>query len=276
MAPRAAPDESEFSLTLLSTDPGWIAAADAAGVRRIGVDIERRGKAQRQAHVPDARINTHDLADLAVVTAVARHAVPFARLNPWHDDSPAEIDRALGHGARCLMLPYFHGLDEVRRFVEAVAARAEIVLLLETPAAMARLHEISAIEGVAEIMVGLNDMHIGLRLANPMEVATSDLLRHIAELTRAAGLRFGFGGIAPPCLAGLPVSPDLLIARYAQLQATSAWISRSFVGALSGPHELADALAAWRARYRYWRGRDATEHADALGRLRQEVARWRM
>ena len=40
---------TDFRLTLISRDPDLIRAADGAGIDRIGIDIERLGKRERQA-----------------------------------------------------------------------------------------------------------------------------------------------------------------------------------------------------------------------------------
>ena len=97
---------SPFVLTAITRDPALAALCDAAGVDRIGVDIERLGKTSRQGHVPNARISDHELGQLRALGAVVRHATLFARLNPLHDGSGAEVDQALDAGARVLMLPF--------------------------------------------------------------------------------------------------------------------------------------------------------------------------
>jgi hypothetical protein len=260
-----------FLLTLLSTDPAWIEAADGAGVQRIGVDIERLGKAERQRAVADARISGHKLEDLLHVTARVKQARPFARLNGLHAGTGEEVEQALGYGAASLMLPYFRSAREAGRFVDLVAGRAEVILLVETATAMARLPEIVALPGVSEIMIGMNDLHLELGLASPMEIAASDLLAWLAGVVRGAGLRFGYGGIAPPDAAGLPASPDLLLARSVQLGAGSAWVARSFFRGGLTPAEFGPALARWRERRAHWQTRPDGERDLALAALRREV-----
>src|SRR3954462_921153 len=122
----------EFRFTLITNDPVVAARAGAAGLDRIGVDIERLNKAGRQGHIATARISDHELPDLDRLGPVVRRAALFARLNPLHDGSMREVETALAHRARVLMLPFFTTADEVERFVRLVAGRAEIVLLLET------------------------------------------------------------------------------------------------------------------------------------------------
>jgi hypothetical protein len=261
------PEPLDFRLTLLCRDLDLVRAADEAGVQVIGLDLERLGKDQRQRHVPDARVSPYDFEDLRAVCAAVRRATPFVRLNPLHAGSGAEIERALACGARAVMLPYFRAADEAAAFVRLVAGRARVSLLVETGAALVRLHHILAVEGVDEIMVGLNDLHLDLGLASPFEVLASDLFAAAAAQVRRAGLRFGFGGVTCPDDPDLPVAPDLLLAQYARLQAGAAWIARSFFRGGVGPADVAPRLAALRARLAWW----YAQPAAVLDQARREL-----
>jgi hypothetical protein len=263
----------DFTLTLISREPAWIEAADAARVQRIGIDIERLGKAARQGHVPDARISNHTLDDLRTVASRVRHAAVFARLNRLHEGTKHEVDAAIALGAQSLMLPGFRTANEVARFVDLVAGRAEVLLLLETSTAVARLHDVLRVRGVAEIMVGLNDLHLELQLASPLEVAASDLLRWIADQVRGAGIRFGFGGVAQPQCNDLPVPSDLVLSRFAQVGGRSAWISRSFFRNGLTPSDFGAALAALRSRLAFWFAQAAPDLAVAERKLRDAIRR---
>src|SRR6185436_12988331 len=68
---RLTPLADELVLTLWTSDPQLAARADAAGVERIGVDLERLGKRDRQGGL-GTWISEHTEADLATVgTALA-------------------------------------------------------------------------------------------------------------------------------------------------------------------------------------------------------------
>jgi hypothetical protein len=259
-----------FTLTAITRDPALAAALDAAGVERIGIDIERLGKAARQRHVAGARISEHRVADLAALAPRLRRAVPFIRVNPIHDGSRGEIDEAIALGARVVMLPYFTTAREVVRFVDLVAGRAACVLLLETAAALARLRDIVAVAGVAEIMVGLNDLHLSLGLAHPFEVVISELMALAARQVRDAGVRFGFGGLARVGDDALPVPSDLVYAQYARLGASTAWLARSFFagGLPGGALDIAAEVAKLRARLAFW----AAQPDAALAAMRDQLA----
>ena len=182
-----------FILTAITNDAGLAMQADAGGVDRIGVDIERLNKKARQGHIQEARISDHALSDLDRLSVAVSSAALFARLNPLYGGSLGEIEEALDRGASVLMLPFFTTAAEVDRFVGLVKGRARVVLLLETAGAVVRLHEILAVPGVEEVFVGLNDLHLAMGLANHFELVVSDLMRMVSDQVRGAGLRFRIG-----------------------------------------------------------------------------------
>lgn len=262
----------DFVLTAITDDPIQAARCDAAGVDRIGVDIERLHKNARQGHLPQARISAHELAALPALARVVTRAALFARLNQLHDGSGAEIAEALAGGARVLMLPYFTSAQEVRRFVRLVDGRARAVLLLETAAALVRLHEIVAVEGVDEIMVGLNDLHWSMGVASPFELVAADLMELVSTAVRAGGVRFGFGGLGRAGDESLPVPADLIFAQHARLGSGAAWLARSFFAGLPPDAPLGREIGRLRARLAHWAGQPAEALARERDRLRHLLA----
>jgi HpcH/HpaI aldolase/citrate lyase family len=241
----------ELVLTLWTSDPALAARADAAGVERVGVDLERLGKRERQNGL-GTWISSHTEADLAAVGAKLRSARLFARLDPLHDGTPAQLERLLAGGAESVMLPMFRQPDEVERFVRLVDGRAEVVLLLETPEAVERIEEIAAVDGVDEIHIGLNDLTLALGLQNRFMLITSELAEHVAAAVTGAGLRFSAGGIGRAGDDSLPIPADLIYAQYARLGATAALISRSFVGPDPDAIDLAGEVERARMRIDEW------------------------
>jgi hypothetical protein len=104
-----------FCLTLLTNDPILAESGDRAGIDRIGIDLERAGKRERQAGT-NGRLSQHELEDLARIAPRVRRAQLFVRLNPIHAGTGVEIETALEMGARVLMLPYFGAAGEVACF----------------------------------------------------------------------------------------------------------------------------------------------------------------
>ena len=255
-----------FRLTLLTDDPALAAKADRAGVERIGLDLERLGKSERQAG-EDTRLSDHRITDLKLIGAAIRRAALFARLNPIHDSTRDEVETALAFGAKVLMLPYFRTVREVETFTMTVGGRAHVIILVETAAALTRIRDILAVPGIGEVMAGLNDLRLALGVRNHFEVLASPLIDVLAAETRRAGLAFSVGGVSRPNDT-LPMPPDLVLAQYPRLQATGAWISRSFVRGLPDGADFAAAVASIRQRLTEW----AAASAPDLERAREELA----
>ncbi|MCK6451504.1 MAG: aldolase/citrate lyase family protein [Alphaproteobacteria bacterium] len=257
---------ARFRLTLITANPALAEAADRAGVDRIGLDLERLGKAERQAGTA-GRLSAHDWADFAAVAPRLGRAALFARLDPLNAATPADVERALAAGVRVLMLPFFHTAHEVGRFVRLVDGRAEVVALLETAAAALRIRDVVAVPGVGEVMIGLNDLRLQFGVGSHFEVLASPLVDALAAEVRRAGVRLSLGGLAHPDNATLPIPPDLVYAQLPRLGATGAWIARSLVDSLQ-PQRVGDAIQAMRRRLDHW----ASAPAEALERAHADLA----
>jgi len=276
----AAPSASlgaRFRLTLITADPALAAAADRAGVDRIGLDLEKLGKEARQAGAA-TRLSDHDWKDFAAIAPALARADLFARLDPLHPGTPGEIERALQAGVRVLMLPFFHGADEVDRFVRLVGRRAQVVILLETAAASLRVRDVLAVPGIDEVMLGLNDLRLQFGVRSHFEVLASPLLDALAAEAHRAGIPLSLGGLARPDDTTLPVAPDLVYAQFPRLGATGAWIARSFFreSGLRGSASATDigpAIAAIRRRLDRWAAATPAVLEQARADLADEARR---
>lgn len=257
-----------FAFTVFTADAGLAARLDAAGVDRIGVDVERFGKAERQSSRKGAWLSDHTLEDLSKLRPAVKRGQLFARLDPINPRSQDQIEKALEYGAQVVMLPFFRTAGEVEKFVRRVDGRASVSLLLESTTAAFRLHDILRVGGVADLMIGLNDLHIAAGLSNHFEVVASDVLTAIAERCHAAGLPFGFGGLGRALGTGLPIDADLIVAQHARLGSTRAFLARSFLGADPMALDLPGEVRRLRERISYWKG----QPEDEL-RRQQEVLR---
>ena len=210
---------------LITNDPALAHHAEACGVGRVFVDLELHGKQERQGHL-DTLISSHSTADIAKVKASLSKAELLVRLNPLHVDSKKEIDAAIAGGADLLMLPMFHSAKEVRRFADLVDGRARVVPLVETYDATQCIDEIVSIPGVAEIYIGLNDLHMDMQLKFMFEPLANGLVDQLAEAIKKAGLPFGFGGIAR---VGEGIIPgELVLGEHLRLGSSSVILSRTF------------------------------------------------
>jgi len=214
-----------IDLIQITNDPDFARRCDALEGLRLWVDLERLGKAERQAG-RNTFISVHQLDDVARIKAVLKRARLMVRVNPLNPDSAAEVDAVLARGADLLMLPMFTRADELRAFSMLVAGRAPIVALLETAGALATLDEWITTPGLFEVFVGLNDLHLSLRQHFMFEPLAQGLVERVAVATRRHGLRFGFGGIAR-LDEGLLPGRDVL-AEHLRLGSQAVILSRTF------------------------------------------------
>lgn len=231
-----------LELIQITNDPAFAQRCDALGGFRLFVDLERMGKAERQAG-RNTFISAHQLADVARIRAVLRRSRLMVRINPLHEGTAEEVDAVLAQGADYLMLPMFRGARELRAFSQLVAGRAPIVPLLETADALRTVEEWAATPGLREIFVGLNDLHLSLGCRFMFEPLADGSVERVARAARAHGLPFGFGGIARMD-EGLLTGRDVL-AEHLRLGSQAVILSRTFHRGAGS--ELEDGVAALRA-----------------------------
>lgn len=214
-----------LELIQITNDTAFARRCDALGGFRLFVDLERLGKAQRQAG-RDTFISAHSVDDVGRVKQVLRRSPLMVRLNPLHENTPAEVEAVLSQGADQLMLPMFTQADQLREFSRLVDGRAPIVPLLETDGALQSLDEWIGTPGLGEVFVGLNDLHLSLGLRFMFQPLALGLVDRVAAAARERGLRFGFGGIARVDEGLLP-GRDVL-AEHLRLGSGSVILSRTF------------------------------------------------
>lgn len=214
-----------LELIQITNDPAFARRCDAMDGFRLWVDLERLGKAERQAG-RNTFISVHEVDDVARVKAVLRHSQLMVRVNPLHPGTAAEVDAVLARGADLLMLPMFTRAAELREFAALVAGRAPIVPLLETAPALECLEDWVATPGLAEVYVGLNDLHLSLGCRFMFEPLALGMVDRVAHAAQRHGLRFGFGGIARVDEGQLP-GRDVL-AEHLRLGSGSVILSRTF------------------------------------------------
>ena len=214
-----------LELIQITNDPAFARRCDALEGFRLMVDLERLGKAERQAG-RNTFISVHQTGDVGRVKQVLRHARLMVRVNPLHAGTAAEVDAVVAQGADLLMLPMFTRAAELREFAALVAGRLPIVPLLETRSALACLDEWIATPGLTEVFVGLNDLHLSLGHRFMFEPLALGLVERVGRAARRQGLRFGFGGIARVDEGLLP-GRDVL-AEHLRLGSGSVILSRTF------------------------------------------------
>ncbi len=214
-----------MKLMLLTGDPEFAKKAEKAGVDRIFLDLEYINKADRQKG-RNTFITQNTVEDIAPLRKAIKKAELLVRVNPINSLSREEIDKVCKAGADAIMLPMVYDGEDVRDFVRLVDGRAKTVPMIETPQALARIDEILEVEGVDEIYIGLNDLHIGMGLSFMFELLSGGIIEYVAEKIKAKGIPFGFGGMAKIGEGTLPA--ENVLAEHVRLGSTSVILSRTF------------------------------------------------
>lgn len=213
-----------IKLMYITNNPEVALIAQSAGVDRIFVDLEYIGKEARQPG--DTVKSKHTLDDVKKIRGVISKSDLLVRVNPIHENSKYEIDTAIRNGADIVMLPYFKTVEEVRQFLQNVDGRAKTNLLLETEEAVDCLDEILSLDGIDEIHIGLNDLHLSYHLQFMFEPLANGLVDHIIEKIKRYDIAYGFGGVAQIGQGTLPAE-SILMEHY-RLGSSMVILSRSF------------------------------------------------
>ena len=206
-------------------------AAQSAGVDRIFVDMEYIGKSDRQGGM-DTVQNMHTLDDVRALRKVLTKSTLHVRCNPIHDattDYPSteeEIDSIIEAGADVIMLPFFQNAEQVSRFIKAVGGRVKTNLLVETPESAENIDEILEVEGIDEIHIGLNDLHLGYGMTFMFELVADGTVEKLCNKIKKKNISYGFGGVARVGTGTLPA--ECILGEHYRLGSERVILSRAF------------------------------------------------
>ena len=224
-----------INFIMITNQPDLARLAETSGVGRIFVDLEHLGKKERQGHL-DTHISNHTMDDVFRVKQVLEGAQLLVRLNPLHAQTHLEAEQAIDNGADILMLPMFRTGNEVEEFTRLVDGRVKVAPLVETFGAVQSIEDIVKIQGVSEIYIGLNDLHLDMNMQFIFEPLANGLVDKLAATIKSAGLPFGFGGIAR---VGEGIIPgELILGEHLRLGSSSVILSRTFHRNNAGGSEL--------------------------------------
>lgn len=257
---------NNFVLTLFTNDVELARRADAAGINRIGLDLEMLGKAERQQHL-NTWISDHEKNQLPALRKALRKSKLFVRTNPPHPRLGEEIDQFIEAGAEVLMLPMFKTAEDARDFIKYIDGRAEVSLLVETAAAAVRIDEIAQLKGIDEIHIGLNDLHLDIGLKSHFELLRYQFMNTLSDIVHSADVPFGFGGIGRVKDDRLPIPSDLIYAQYPRLKADRALVSRVFTSPDYTKLDLTREIADFRDRMDEWNERSEQDLIEAQDML---------
>lgn len=215
-----------LKLMYLTNDPQVAAIAQTAGVDRIFLDLELRGKEERQGHL-DTVISHHSIEDVRRLKAVLTSAQLLIRVNSMYAGSEAEINKVIADGADIVMLPYFKTVKEVSDFVSVCKGRVKTCLLFETPEAVEHIDEILAVPGIDEVHVGINDLHLGYHLNFMFELVANGTVETLCRKFAEKGIPYGFGGVGRPG-SNVALPAERILAEHYRLGSSQVILSRAF------------------------------------------------
>ena len=187
--------------------------------------MEKKGKEERQKGMNTVKSN-HTVDDIRRISPLLTSSELLVRINPMDDESVGEINSVIEAGAQLIMLPMWKTVREVENFISIVNGRVKTVLLLETKEAVDCLDDILKMDGIDEIHIGLNDLHLSYGLTFMFELLSNGVVESVCNKIKNAGIPYGFGGIAKLGYGDLPA--EKIIMEHYRLGSTRAILSRSF------------------------------------------------
>ncbi len=209
----------------ITNDPEVAKIAQKYGVDRVWVDLETLGKEERQGHIDSVKSH-HSIADIKRIVPVLDKSEMLVRVNPLNAHSQEEIEQVIEAGADMIMLPMWKSLSDVKAFLSYADGRVKTTLLLETKEAFECVDEVLAYGGVDEIHIGLNDLHLSYGLNFMFELLANGKVEELCKKIKAAGIPYGFGGIAKIGEGAVPA--EKIMMEHYRLGSTRAILSRSF------------------------------------------------
>ena len=226
-----------LTLMYITNNPEVAEIAQKAGVDRVWVDMEYIDKDLRQGGM-DTVQSHHTIEDIKKLRSIVTNAELQVRINHIYDGSEEEINQTIEAGADVIMLPYFKTRKEVEDFIRFVDGRAKTIILVETAEAYENIDDILEVEGIDEVHIGLNDLHLAYGKDFMFELLIDGTVPKLCEKLRKRGIKFGFGGIARVGYGMLPA--EYVITEHYALGSKMAILSRGFCDAnkVENPKEI--------------------------------------
>ena len=223
--------------------------ADEAGVDRVWIDLEYKGKEERQ-HGMNSVKSKHSLEDIRKIKPILSKAKLMVRINPWDNESRTEIENVIEYGADYIMLPMYKSADEVKTFLKCINGRAKTILLLETKEAAERIDTYIDLPGIDEIHIGLNDLHLAYGKKFMFELLIDGTVAELCSKISGKEINYGFGGFARIGHGILPA--EMILTEHYALGSSMAILSRGFCDAniVQNPKEVEDIFCEGIAKIR--------------------------
>jgi len=212
----------QFKYMFITNNADIASYIEDLGVDRVFVDLEIDGKFERQGHL-DTVISQHSVSDVESISKVLNKAELLVRINPFSNKSRQEIDSVIASGADIIMLPMFKTLEEVKSVGAIINKRVKFMPLVETVEAAKIISEVDELEEVDELHIGLNDLHLQLKLKFMFELLTNG---YVENLIKQVSKPCGFGGIARVGYGSIPA--ENVMSEHVRLDSAGAILSRAF------------------------------------------------
>ncbi len=220
-----------LKLMYITNKPEIAEIAQSAGVDRIFIDLETLGKEERQGHIDSVK-SRHCLEDIIRIKKVMSTSKLLVRINPMNEGSEMEIDTAIKNGADIIMLPMWKTKEEVATFIKYVDKRAKALLLLETKEANENIEEILQQEGIDEIHIGLNDLHLSYGKTFMFEMISNGTVERLCDIFKQRRIPYGFGGVGSIGHGMLPA--EQILCEHYRLGSGAVILSRAFLNTTDG------------------------------------------
>lgn len=220
---------TKFKTIFISNSANDAVLCEDVEISYFMIDLEILGKEARQ-YGRNTLISRHTIDDIIKVRSCLKNTKLLVRVNPINECSEEEINSVIAAGADTVMLPMARTSNDVSQFCNFVDSRAETILLVETGAAFLDIENIVSSNKIDRVHLGLNDLHLELKLKFMFQVLASDSMNYFKEVLSDYGIPFGVGGIAP-IGRGLLAS-DVIMSQHRLLGSDCAILSRDFKKAL--------------------------------------------
>ena len=260
--------KSPFQLFLFVNDPDIVKIATRAGVHGFILDLETRGKENRQNGY-DTQISTNSVEDLTLVRENTDNPV-ICRINPFGVWSQQEIETVISAGVDEIFLPMVRSPGEVVQVLECINDRCKLAILIETLDAVNQA-ELFTQFPLSRVYIGLNDLAID-RNINNIFLSVSD--GTVEKVRKFFNNPFGFGGATLPEF-GKPIPSRLLIGEMARIGCQFTFLRRSFYRDMVGGDysvEIPRILDAFKNAY----NRSTAEIESDRIKFMDAVNRWAM
>ena len=97
--------KNQLTLMYITNKPDIAVVAEEAGIDWVFIDLEIKGKEERQGHL-DTVISRHQISDIKPIKLVLTKSKLLVRVNPINDESKVEIETVIKEGAEIVMLPF--------------------------------------------------------------------------------------------------------------------------------------------------------------------------